>query len=424
MFGLAVTHTFLITKFKKFGDRFPEGSIGENFFHLLGEAEGAVMVWAGAFVMVGLGIMLGWHDGTIHYINSIDYKEPLFVFAILIVASTKPIKDLADLIIRNLARLVPLPGSAGFLVALLVIGPLLGSLITEPGAMTITASILLVQFFQRDISTKLRYAIFGMLFVHVSIGGTATHFAAPPVVMVAASFGWDMGHMFWNFGIKAILAMLINVTALVAIFWKELTNLKPLDDSDLHGEGSAEMPKAPIWVTIAHLIALGFTVAHAHEPPMFMMGLVFFILFLQVTKEYQEKLEKSVMNALYVGGFLMGLVALGRLQSWWLKPLLTELPDTGLFVGGIGLTAIVDNAALTYLTSLVEGILNTAKYLIVAAAVTGGGLTIIANAPNPIGYQILKHTFKSNGKDYSPVGLLVAALPPTVVAALVFYLWQ
>ena len=55
-----------------------------------------------------------------------------------------------------------------------------------------------------------------------------------------------------------------------------------------------------------------------------------------------------------------------------------------------------------------------------AGAVTGGGLTIIANAPNPAGAAILKGQFAD--ETIHPLGLLAAALPPTLVAALLFNL--
>ncbi|MGA0845837.1 MAG: putative Na+/H+ antiporter, partial [Luteolibacter sp.] len=75
--------------------------------------------------------------------------------------------------------------------------------------------------------------------------------------------------------------------------------------------------------------------------------------------------------------------------------------------------AFNDNAAITYLASQVEGIAPSAKYAVVAGAVTGGGLTVIANAPNPAGQSILSRFFRDG---ISPLGLLLAALPPTLIA--------
>ena len=84
------------------------------------------------------------------------------------------------------------------------------------------------------------------------------------------------------------------------------------------------------------------------------------------------------------------------------------------------LTAITDNAALTYLGSLVQGLSEEFKYALVAGAVTGGGLTVIANAPNPAGFSILRAHFDDGA--IHPLGLFVAALPPTLVAAAAFLL--
>jgi len=93
---------------------------------------------------------------------------------------------------------------------------------------------------------------------------------------------------------------------------------------------------------------------------------------------------------------------------------------TTTFFGVTGLTALTDNAALTYLASLVDGLSEEIKYAVVAGAVTGGGLTVIANAPNPAGISILRGHF--NEGIVNPLGLLVAALPPTLVATLAFRL--
>ena len=124
-------------------------------------------------------------------------------------------------------------------------------------------------------------------------------------------------------------------------------------------------------------------------------------------------------EGLLVGFFLGGLVVLGGLQQWWLQPLISELQAGTLFLGAIGLTALTDNAALTYLGSLVEGISDTAKYALVAGAVTGGGLTVIANAPNPAGFAILKECFDE--QSISPLFVFLAALIPTTIAAACFY---
>jgi hypothetical protein len=125
-------------------------------------------------------------------------------------------------------------------------------------------------------------------------------------------------------------------------------------------------------------------------------------------------------EGLLVGFFLAGLVVIGGQQVWWLQPMLTDAAPGALYVGATLLTAITDNAALTYLGSLVENVSHEFKYSLVAGAVTGGGLTVIANAPNPAGYSILKGSFEDGA--ISPVGLAAGAALPTLVAAAAFWL--
>jgi predicted cation transporter len=151
-----------------------------------------------------------------------------------------------------------------------------------------------------------------------------------------------------------------------------------------------------------------------HYPVAF---LSLFVLFLGVTHAYPQHQNPLVIKeALLVAFFLVGLVILGGMQQWWLQPLLTQLSPNALFGSALGLTAITDNAALTYLGSLIEGLSDEAKYNLMAGAVAGGGLTVIANAPNPAGAALLKQGFQN--ESISALGLLGGALLPTWVAAL------
>jgi Na+/H+ antiporter NhaD/arsenite permease-like protein len=81
-------------------------------------------------------------------------------------------------------------------------------------------------------------------------------------------------------------------------------------------------------------------------------------------------------------------------------------------LGAAALTAFNDNAAITFLSTLVPNLTDSLKYAVVAGAVAGGGLTIIANAPNPAGQSILKNYFE-NG--ISPLMLLAASTAPTLI---------
>jgi hypothetical protein len=388
---------------------YPEGSMGENFFHFMAEVEAVFGIWAAvflAFIAINQGTM-----EPIRYLESLNFTEPAFVFVIMCMAGTRPVIKLSEQMIVVVSRILPMPRKMAFYFSALVLGPLLGSFITEPAAMTVTAIILLKNFYSKGMSDKLKYATIGLLFVNVSIGGTLTHFAAPPVLMVAGKWGWGMSQMASMFGYKAAIACMLSALAVSFYFKSELTG-----DFELRPDNTEKM-SPPFWITFMHIVFLALVVLTAHHMVFFMGLFLFFLGFTTVTKEYQDTIK--VKESLMVGFFLGGLVVLGTLQKWWLQPLISSLGDQMLYFGSTGLTAITDNAALTYLGSLVE-LTDSAKYFLVAGAVTGGGLTVIANAPNPAGFGILKESFGKDG--ISPGGLFMGALFPTFVAILCFEL--
>jgi hypothetical protein len=407
IFAIAILHTFLVSKFAEIAHHYPEGSMGENFFHFMAEVEAVFGMWAAVFLLIVIGVE--GFGAPVHYLESLNFTEPGFVFVIMAMAGTRPVIKLAEKIIVIISKMIPLPRKMAFFLTTLVVGPLLGSFITEPAAMTVTAIILLKNFYTRDMSTKFKYATIGLLFVNVSIGGTLSHFAAPPVLMVAGKWGWGMGHMFQAFGYKAAISCIISALTISFYFKKELQG-----DFQLRPDNNEKM-LPPVWVTLIHVLFLALVVLNAHHMVMFMGLFLFFLGFTTVTKEFQD--EVQVKSSLMVGFFLAGLIVLGSEQKWWLQPLISGLSDYVLYFGSTALTGITDNAALTYLGSLVE-LTDSAKYYLVAGAVTGGGLTVIANAPNPAGYGILKDSFGADG--ISPLGLLKGALFPTAVAIFCF----
>ena len=91
---------------------------------------------------------------------------------------------MARRLVEAFAAFSPLPGALGFYVMTLSVVPVLGSVITEPAAMTLAALMLRDRYFSRGLSNRLKYATLGMLFVNVSIGESLTHFAARPVLML------------------------------------------------------------------------------------------------------------------------------------------------------------------------------------------------------------------------------------------------
>ncbi len=402
IFAIAVLHTFCTKYFEHLAHTHPRHA---GIWHLLGEVEVVFGFWA--MILAIAMFALAGKAFTLEYLDSRNFTEPLFVFAIMVVAGTRPILHACGLLVQQIARQVPLPTAMVNYFLLLSLVPLLGSFITEPAAMTLAALMLRDSVFSARVSERLKYATLGVLFVNVSIGGTLTPFAAPPVLMVAATWQWDLAFMLQTFGWKAAIAVVVNAALVTVLMRHELLSLEE--------HAVARITTPPIMVAI-HLAFLLGVVLFAHHPVVFMSLLLFFIGYASAYASHQDRL--ILREALLVAFFLAGLVVLGGQQSWWLQPLLMGLSADAVFYGATALTAITDNAALTYLASLVPGLSDEFKVAIVAGAVTGGGLTVIANAPNPAGVAILKGKFEEGVVNAGK--LLLAALLPTVVAAIAF----
>lgn len=408
IFGVALIHTFAASQFQHLAHTHPRHS---GLFHLLGEVEVVFGVWAAILILVMA--FVSRPEQAIAYLDSRNYAEPLLVFVLMVMAASRPLVEAARAINNSLARLLPLqPLTARFVVTMSFI-PLMGSFITEPAAMTLAALLMRDQFLRHDLPERFKYAIIGVLFVNVSIGGTLTPFAAPPVLMVAAKWDWDIAFMITQIGWRALIAVIFNAIALTII------GRKALDAMPSTNESSENDPqKIPLSVTLIHASFLAAAVTFHHHPVVFMGLFLFFLGYTAAYPHYQSRL--LLREALLVAFFLAGLVVLGGKQAWWLQELLAGMSPTVLYFSATALTAITDNAAITYLGSLVDGTDAAFKYALVTGAVTGGGLTVIANAPNPAGYALLKDCFAE--KSISALGLFSAALLPTLVAVAVFWL--
>jgi len=401
LFACALIHTFSAKGFEVLAHRHPRHA---GLFHLLGEVEVVFGFWA--MVLIVAMALIGGPGAAVDYAESRQFTEPLFVFVVMVIAASRPILDAVRTLLRALARFAPLRTEVALAWLGLALVPLAGSLITEPAAMTLAALMLAPQVFRPGIPEALKYGALGVLFVNVSIGGTLTAYAAPPVLMVASTWGWDSAYMFLHFGWRAAVAVLVNATVITLLLRRYLAPVATTD----------EQKTVPLKVSAIHLAFLAAVVLLAHHPVLF-LGL--FMLFLGFTQAYQRYQDPLILKeGLLVGFFLAGLVVLGGMQQWWLQPVVSSLGPTALFFGALGLTAITDNAALTYLGSLIAGLSEHAQYMLVAGAVAGGGLTVIANAPNPAGAALLKHGFAD--ESIGALGLLGGALGPTAVAALLF----
>ncbi len=534
IFFLAIVHTFMTGRFMvtahkwehEHQEKIKSGAADRDsvhhraeLFHFLGEVEAVFGIWVIALVIA----IFGFYDWKtiVNYISyGVNFTEPLFVVVIMTLAATRPILRLSEAIIRRIANLLGGTLTAQWLTTL-TIGPLLGSFITEPAAMTISALVLARMLYALEPSQRFKYATLGLLFVNISVGGTLTHFAAPPVLMVAGPWKWTTGHMLVNFGWKAIIGILLSNGIYFWVFRKEMEKLeqksmlvrlkdeiqeKYLKRRDMDArfeefvrevDGEQETLRAvdkqiqkvasevrqrlenryipelvdkgidedlvqqafeqrfeeirlramrrglpallspeqrgnftdpdwdnrddpvPVWVTIMHVFFIAWTILNAHHPELFIPGMLFFLGFAEVTKPFQNRVD--LKPALLVGFFLGGLVIHGGVQGWWIAPILGNLSEIPLMLGATILTAFNDNAAITFLSTLVPDFTDSLKYAVVAGAVAGGGLTIIANAPNPAGVSILKKYFNN---EVSPGGILAGAVVPTAIVWLIFLVFR
>ncbi|HTJ77538.1 MAG TPA: putative Na+/H+ antiporter [Rariglobus sp.] len=436
IFALAIIHTFLTATFRhwaheveaahKAAIKAAERSTDDNhdghpdevsfkgqILHFLGEVEAVFGIWA--IVLIGaITAFEGWGTAVDYIGHKVNFTEAMFVVVIMAVASTRPILRLAEQCLRVVASIGKETPGAWWL-SILIIAPLLGSFITEPAAMTIAALLLAHQFYEHKPSSKLCYATIGLLFVNVSVGGTLTHFAAPPVLMVATPWKWDIAFMFEHFGWRAATGIVVSTVVYYFIFRKEISALGHAGNGHKKSKDRRGDRAVPAWVTGVQLLFVAAIVLFAHYPALFIAVFLFFLAFSQATAHHQGRLD--LRSPLLVGFFLGGLVVHGGLQGWWIEPVLKSLGEVPLFLSATVLTAVNDNAAITYLATLVPGFTDALKYAVVAGAVTGGGLTVIANAPNPAGQSILQRYFPEG---ISPLGLFLGALGPTVIMGLAF----
>jgi Na+/H+ antiporter NhaD/arsenite permease-like protein len=438
IFILAILHTFVAGKFRhwahvveeahaaRLADRRKREDLNEDghpdevsfkgqILHFFGEVEAVFGIWVLALV-AALGFSKGWGTVVDYVGHRVNFTEPMFVVVIMALASTRPVLRVAEQCLRAISALGK-ESVAAWWLTILIVAPILGSFITEPAAMTIAALLLARQFYELKPSPKFAYATLGLLFVNVSVGGTLTHFAAPPVLMVAKPCGWDLAFMFTHFGWRAVIGIVVATSLYAVFFRKELAALSAARAQTklaAKAQVKSEAP-VPVWITVVQLGFMAFTVFVAHYPALFVGGFLFFLAFSQATAHHQGRLD--LKPSMLVGFFLAGLVVHGGLQGWWIQPVLSRLGELPLFLGATALTAVNDNAAITYLATLVPDFTDELKYAVVAGAVTGGGLTVIANAPNPAGQSILQRYFPEG---VSPLWLFVGALLPTVIMGLAF----
>ena len=439
IFVAAIIHTFLTAQFRKIAHRYQRryDAIEESLagtasppvsgkehdklifraqlFHFMGEVEAVFGIWL-VPLFIAIIAFRGWST-MVDYVGQVNVADAIFVVVIMAMASSLPILRFTENVIAKVSA-IGNRTPASWWLTILTLGPMLGSFITGPAAMTICALLLRHRFYSLKPSLLLKYATLGLLFVNISVGGVLTQFASPPVVVVASVWNWNLVYMLTHFGWKAVIGIILSNSLYLALFRKEFARLaSKVPDQELDQERRRPIP----WgITGIHVLFLCWTVANAHYPVLVILGLLFFLAFVSATRLNQQAI--ALRPPLLVGFFLAALIIHGGCQQWWIAPVLGSLSKWPLMIGATILTAFNDNAAVTYLASLVPGFSDAFKYVVMAGAVTGGGLTVIANSPNPAGQSILASRFGEAG--ISPLYLFLGALVPTLIDGSVFMLFR
>ena len=407
VFGIALLHTFSTKLFERLAHRcraMPGCSTCS--------ARSRCVFGFWAFVLVAPMAVVGGSAAALAYAESRHYTEPLFVFVVMVVAASRPVLQAVRALVATLARAAPLATPAGHAWLGLALVPLLGSLDHRAGGDDPRrADAGAASSSGRSVPKLPKYVALGVLFVNVSIGGTLTSYAAPPVLMVAATWGWT--------------APSCSPTS-AGRRPSRCSSTPPsprwccaatCDDARRRAAagGDAGRPAVPPFIVALHLAVprrggrCSPTIRCLHRPVPAVPGLCAGLRALPGPAIIRE--------ALLVGFFLAGLVVLGGLQQWWLQPLVSAFaaravlrrarPDRHHRQRRADLPRLADRRAV-----------RARRATLVAGAVAGGGLTVIANAPNPAGVALLKPGFSDEA--IGAGGLLLGALPGTLVAMAAF----
>lgn len=425
IFALAVVHTFLSPWLHKTSLRLREQKKARlkhsNFYHfssevlfLLSEIEVIFGIWL-IPLLIGM-VLITSTQQTIQFLQSHDYTDALYIMVILVIVASRPIITFMERILEVVARLGK-DSPSSWWWTIMILAPISGALLKEPGAMALGAILLLEKFYVLNSSERFKYATMGLFFVNVSIGGMLTPFASRALFIVADKWDWSVGYMMGHFGWKAIISILVANTLYFILFRKEFPKYFPREV--LKRERSENDRPTPIWITVVHLLFLAAVAYWGEYAPIFLGFFVLFLGFHRATSFYQRPLQ--LREGLLIGFFFASLIIHGDLQDWWVIPLFSNLPESMMVLVSCSLSAILDNAEVIYLGSKAPNLTETLRDALVIGAMASGGLTIIANAPNPIGLVTLRESFK---KEISFWRLFRAALIPTLIVLAVFWVFK
>jgi len=419
IFLLAITHTLLAHHFTSMAKKTARKHRGEvsilaEILYFLGEIEVVFALWVIPLVIV-VTIFFGFGE-MVEYLNSRIYVEPFFIVVVMSIASSRPIIKLAESGVKRIGRFFN-DSVQSWWVLILTVGPIFGSILTEAAAMTIAALLLKQKMYSRRPTKRLAYGTMGLMFVNFSVCGVLTNFAAPPAITLSRCWNWTAGDFFSQFGARVILGIIFVNLLYFTLFRKDFRKLKHQSHkAEETEEADAHKGPVPAWITVTHLAFLGWTISMAHYVPIFLGSYLLYLGFHQATRMHQYRL--NLKRPLMVGLFLAGLVIHGGFQGWWIDPLIGDLGFGAMMLTGTVLTAFNENTTVAYLACLLDDLQPKIQYALASGLVAGGGLTIMAHAPNPAGQALLRPFFKGG---ISPWNLFLSALTPTLIFLGIFY---
>lgn len=420
LFFCAIIHIFLtpwlgrlhrLYQHKKmmFPGRWKQYLLLSECFGFLNKIELVFIVWA-----VPLFVIFVCCEGyrvAMAYFNSRNYVSSLFIMIMLIFLESRPIECLSERIFSNIAKL-GYQSPKCWWWTIMLFAPLSTFFLKETGAMIIGATLLAKHFYRFYPSSRFGYATLGLLFSNISIGGLLTAFSSRALFIILPSVKWGNEIVIKHFCWKAVLSMLISTTIYYFVFKKEFHSFprsvvnKAVVEDDI-----------PYWVILVHIVLVGLLIS-TNTIPLFMMAiLIFYLGFQRFTIFYQHSI--NISKTCCVGLFYAGLVIFGELQEWWVLELMHRMSDFGYMLTSYGLSIFLDNALVNYLVHNLPVATDCYLYLVITGCMSAGGLTIISNMPNIVGYLIIKPAFQV--PSFSMWRLFISAAVPSVLALLVFW---
>lgn len=348
---------------------------------------------------------------AIDYFNHRNYLFALFIMIMLILLESRPIVYLSECIFLTIAKIGKQSPKCWWWTLMLG-APFSAILLKETGAMIIAATLLVRYFYKFAPSLRFSYATMGLLFSNISVGGLITDISSRALLLVSPALKGEQEFVIRHFSWKAVIAIFLSTTTYYLMFRKEFDHFpKVVKNASIADE------RVPIWLICLHVLFVA-AIMSVRSVPLLMIGILILYLGLhQFTIFYQNSIR--VTKVCCVGLFYAGLLILGGLQEWWMLVIMHRMSDFGYMFTSYILSMFLDNVLVNYLVHNLSVATDCFLYLVIAGCMSAGGVTILANAPNIVGYLIIKPFFPT-----SPVSLgrlFVFALGPSLIALMTFW---